>query len=157
MKHKEGIASKALRHGKRAGMKKIDSNNFGGKVIGVGIILLLSGGALLGLNRLWSSEVIAVIAKVLLVVGGCVLTGFAALLSVELKQDKKINSYYNVHKNRKVEIGNGKYECGACGNRGLRKESSHCTTCGCKFEGIEYRTPQEIIDSDTRHSTQTGG
>ena len=138
-------------------MKKINSVNYGGKIIGVGVVLLLLGGILLGLNKRWSNGAIAVIAVVLLTIGGFILVGFAWLLHVELKQDKKINSYYNVHKNRKVEIGNGKYECGACGNRGLRKESSHCTTCGCKFEGIEYRTPQEIIDSDTRHSTQTGG
>lgn len=87
---------------------------------------------------------ISVIANLFFVVGTGILICFVGLLLIEFRQDKRIDKYYSKHKNVKIELANGKWECGACGSRSICTDSTFCNMCGCKYEDIKDRTPQEI-------------
>ena len=68
------------------------------------------------------------------VIGGLILAVFACLLLIELRQDKKLNQFYREHRNMKIPLKDGKYECGACGNRNVGVNRTYCDVCGCWFE-----------------------
>lgn len=128
-------------------MKKINSINYGGKIIGTGLLIgLLIPGILLFINRFVKNSGITISAVILAVAGALIIIGFFVHLCVELKQDRKINQYYSEHKNVKMKLADGTYECGACGNRIVYKDSSVCNACGCRFETIGNKTPQEILN-----------
>lgn len=128
-------------------MKKINSIYYGGKIIGVGLLIgLLLPGILLLLNRGKDNMGINALAIILAAVGVLIISGFMIYLCVELKQDKKINQYYSKHKNVKIPLADGTYECGACGSRAVRADSVSCNVCGCRFEDIGNKTPQDILN-----------
>ena len=109
--------------------------------IGVPVVILW-------LNLFLESGLIVVLSKLLFRIGAGFLIGFAVLLLIEFRQDDKIDKYYSKHKNVKIELADGKYECGACGNRILSAGDVSCSVCGCNFiNGID-RTPQEILKGD---------
>lgn len=127
-------------------MKKINSINYGGKVIGVGLMsMLIVPGILQGLNTFFECYYISVIEKLLFVLGAAILICFVGLLLIEFRQDKRIDKYYSEHKNVKIKLANGKWECGACGSRSICTDSTFCNMCGCKYEDRKDRTPQEIL------------
>ena len=75
-------------------MKKINSINYGGKVIGVGLMsMLIVPGILQGLNTFFECCYISVIANFLFMAGTGILICFAGLLLIEFRQDKSV-SYY---------------------------------------------------------------
>lgn len=115
-------------------IKKINSIHYGGKVIGMGLtMMLLIPGILLWLNTFCECRITVILAKILFVIGGLLLGGFACLLFVELRQDNEIDKFFAKHKNVKIEIKKEQYECGVCGNRNIRKDSTYCGVCGCKY------------------------
>ena len=121
-------------------IKKINSINYGGKVIGIGLIfMLLISGLLLLFYKILVYEFLNIIAKVSFVIGLLILISFACLLMVELRQDKKLDQYYCKHRNIKIPIKAGKYECGACGNREVVKNSTCCGICGCRFGKMQIK------------------
>lgn len=127
-------------------MKKINSIDYGGKIIGIGLIIgLLLPGILALVNRYLENRGLTMLAIILAAVGALIIVGFFVHLCVELKQDKKINQYYSKHKNVKIRLADGAYECGACGSRGIRADSVSCNACGCRFEDIGDKTPQDIL------------
>ena len=118
-------------------IKKINSIDYGGKVIGIGLIfMLLISGLLLLLYRILVYEFLNIIAKVSFVIGLLILLFFSCLLMVELRQDKKLDQYYSKHRNIKIPIETGKYECGTWGNREVGKNNTCCDICGCRFGNI---------------------
>lgn len=128
-------------------MKKINSIDYGGKVIGIGLIIgLLIPGILLMFNRYLQNRGVTVLAIILVAVGVLIIVGFLIHLFIELKQDKKINQYYSEHKNVKIPLADGTYECGACGSRAIRADSVACNACGRRFENIGNKSPQDILD-----------
>lgn len=127
-------------------MKKINSINYGGKVIGTGLMSMLIVPAILQwLNTLFECYYISIIANLLFMVGAGILISFVGLLLIEFQQDKRIDKYYSRHKNIKIELANGKWECGVCGSRTICEGSTFCNMCGCKYEDRKDRTPQEIL------------
>lgn len=127
-------------------MKKINSINYGGKVIGVGLMsMLIVPSILQWLNTFFECYYISVIANFLFMVGAGILIFFAGLLLIEFQQDKRIDKYYSEHKNIKIELANGKWECGVCGSRAICAESTSCNVCGSKYEDREDKTPQDIL------------
>lgn len=130
-------------------MKKINSIDYGAKVIGIGLLLMLIlPGLLLGINIFLESTYVLFGALFLFLAGAAILIGFAVLLLIELRQDKKIDTYYSKHKNIRIRLANGKFECGACGSRNVSEDTAICNMCGCKFENWADRTPQEIINKN---------
>ncbi len=128
-------------------MKKINSIDYGGKIIGIGLIIgLLLPGILALVNRYLENRGLTMLAIILAAVGTMIIVGFFVHLCVELKQDKKINQYYSEHMNIKIKLADGTCECGACGSRGIRADSISCNACGCRFEDIRNKTPQDILD-----------
>lgn len=127
-------------------MKKINSINYGGKVIGIGLMsMLIIPGILLWLNTFFECSYISIIVKLLFVIGAGILICFWGILLIEFRQDKRIDKYYGKYKNVKIKLTNGKCECGVCGSRTICVDSTFCNVCGCKYEGREDRTPQEIL------------
>lgn len=128
-------------------MKKINSIDYGGKIIGIGLIIgLLLPGILALVNRYLENRGLTMLAIILAAVGALIILLFLIHLYVELKQDKKINKYYSEHKNIKIKLADGTCECSACGSRGIRADSVSCNVCGCRFEDIRNKTPQDILD-----------
>ena len=128
-------------------MKKINSIDYGGKIIGIALIIgFLLPGILVLVNRYLENRVFTMLAIILAVVGMLIILLFLIYLCVELKQDKKINKYYSEHKNIKIKLADGTYECGACGSRGIWADSVACNACGCRFENIGDKTPQDILN-----------
>lgn len=127
-------------------MKKINSINYGGKVIGIGLMsMLIIPGTLLWLNTLFECRYISIIVNLLFMIGAGILICFVGLLLIEFHQDKRIDKYYSEHKNVKIKLANGKCECSMCGSRTICVDSTFCNMCGCKYEDREDRTPQEIL------------
>lgn len=116
-------------------IKKINSIHYGDKVIGIGLVfMVLLPSLLLWMNGIFGYEFLKILAKGAFVIGGLILAVFACLLLIELRQDEKMNQYYSEHRNVKVPLKDGKYECGACGNRNVGADSTCCHICGCRFE-----------------------
>ena len=77
---------------------KINSIDYGGKVIGIGLIfMLLIPRLFLLFYKILVYEFLNIIAKVSFVIGLLILISFACLLMVELRQDKKLDQYYCKH------------------------------------------------------------
>lgn len=128
-------------------MKKINSIDYGAKVIGIGLLLMLIlPGLLLGINIFLESTYVLFGALFLFMAGAAILIGFSVVLLIEFGQDKKIDTYYSKHKNIKIPLGGGKFECGACGSRTISEETTICNMCGCRFENCEDKTPEEILN-----------
>lgn len=76
-------------------MKKINSINYGGKVIGIGLLfLVIIPVALFLLNVILKLHVIQVIQIISIVIGLMIEVAFFIHLGIELRQDRIINNYY---------------------------------------------------------------
>lgn len=132
-------------------MKKINSINYGGKIISVGLIIMfVIPGLLMLVNTILNYDAVLLISNLLFIIGAFILIFFTVHLFIELHQDKKIDKYYSKHRNVKIKLNNGKYECGVCGSRTIGSNDNFCNTCGCKYEHIEAKTPQEILTSSEK-------
>lgn len=130
-------------------MKKINSIDYGGKIIGAGLIFAFVVPILLWLlNWAIQSPIVIIVIKVSIALGALILLGFFVHLAVEFHQDRKIDHYYSTHRNIKIMIKDGSYECGACGNRTVKENDIHCLVCGVHFADCEDKTPQEIIKTE---------
>ncbi|MBQ7944781.1 MAG: hypothetical protein IJ326_12050 [Lachnospiraceae bacterium] len=93
-------------------MKKINSIDYGGKVIGIGCIFALGIPIiLLMINQVVALKLISILIIASVAIGGIILAGFFIHLAIELRQDKKIDAYYSRHKNIKLKISDTYYEC----------------------------------------------
>ncbi len=127
-------------------MKKINSINYGGKIITIGLIFMfVIPGMLMFINTMLKYDAILLILKLSFTIGAFILICFTVHLFIELYQDKKIDKYYSKHRNVKIKLNDGKYECGACGSRSIGLNDNFCNTCGCKYEHVEDKKPQEIL------------
>ncbi len=137
-------------------MKKINSINYGGKVIGVGLIIMfVIPGMLMLINTILKHEAIWLISRVSFIIGAFILICFTMHLFIELYQDKKIEKYYSKHRKVKIKLNDGKYECGACGSRNISSNDTFCNTCGCRYELTEDKKPQEILNDSEKESHAT--
>ena len=93
-------------------MKKINSINWGGKVLGLIVFL----DAILPISA------------------------FLVLL-LELYQDKKIDQYYCLHRKGKKPLSNDSYECEQCGNREIKEADTYCKICHTHFENDQDKPP----------------
>ena len=119
-------------------MKKINSIHYGSRVIAVGLIfLVLFPLAFWGVNQWLQNEALITAAYVSLIFGATIEIFFFVYLFIESKQDKMINEDYLRHRNMKIPLPDGKYECGNCGNRNVRASDSGCVACGITFEEEE--------------------
>lgn len=126
-------------------MKKINSINYGGKILlAGGILVILLPAALWLISCIWRNNVIMLVMKISF--GMLILLLFFIHLSSEFNQDRKINKYYITHQNMKIMVSKGKYECSACGNRQIFRTDTFCRICGVHFEKCKDKTPQEILN-----------
>lgn len=115
-------------------MKKINSIDYGGKVIAIGMILLIPVPLLLyGIEKMIKMEKIKYIFYGSIAIGTIVEVVFFIVLMIELKQDRRIDKYYQNHKNVKLKINDNSYECSCCGNRKIKISDMECNICGIKF------------------------
>lgn len=127
-------------------MKKINSINYGGKVLGLGCFLAFVIPAAGWLGTLaWNSKFLHFVSIISGMIGIVILVLFFIHLMIELHQDRKIDRYYSSCMNRKLLLTDGHYECSSCGNRKLNKSDEYCPICGEKFSSIDL-SPQEILD-----------
>lgn len=84
-----------MSHETRYIVKKINSINYGGRVIGTGLVFLtiLPIGLYL-INKVINSDVILIIQIISIAVGLIIEFVFGCILVIELRQDKIINDYY---------------------------------------------------------------
>lgn len=116
-------------------MKKINSNKYGGTVIGVGLILACAVPAIIYLIlQIYRVEFLVLILWISLSMGILILLLFAIWLLIELLQDKYLNQYYLKRRNEKLKSRHGNYECQACGNRNVKEADKNCSVCGLKFK-----------------------
>lgn len=116
-------------------MKKINSIGYGGRIIGLGLVLLaviplilkLAVGAI-------ENQLIPLISKISFTMGVVVLLGFSVLLVIELRQDKRLNKHYQSKMNERRALPNNLFECAACGNRQIRPQDTGCPVCGTRFK-----------------------
>ena len=73
-------------------MKKINSINYAGKIISIGLIIMfVVPGMLMLINTILDYEAILLILRLLFIIGALVLICFTVHLFIELHQDKKID------------------------------------------------------------------
>lgn len=76
-------------------MKKINSIDYGGRIIGIGSVFLFAiPVALHYLNIMLCSKAISIISCTSVIIGALIEIGFFILLFIELWQDRIIDSYY---------------------------------------------------------------
>ncbi len=116
-------------------MKKINSNGYGHKILGWAALFLI--GVPLFLCALEHALPVALRGWIdlSLAVGLMITAFFILLLSVEFYQDRKIDRGYAAIRKEKMPLGNGQYECQACGNRQLTHADNACGICGTTFAG----------------------
>lgn len=132
-------------------MKKINSINYGGKIISVSLIIMfVIPGMLMLINAVLNYDAILLISRLSFIIGVFILICFTVHLFIELHQDKKIDKYYSKHRNVKIKLNDSKYECGACGSRNIGSNDNFCNTCGCKYEHAEDKKPQEILNGSEK-------
>ncbi len=132
-------------------MKKINSINYGGKIISIGLIIMfVVPGMLMLINTILDYDAIWLILRLLFIIGALILICFIVHLFIELHQDKKIDKYYSKHRNVKIILNDGKCECGACGSRNIGPNDEFCNTCGCKYGHAEDKKPQEILNGSEK-------
>lgn len=128
-------------------MKKINSIHYGSYVIIIGLIFLVPIPAIFFIvNKFLLSKLVNYLFYVSIIVGGIIEILFFVYLTIELSQDKKIEKYCKSHNKVKINLNNGKYECGLCGNHNVRKSDSQCNVCGIKFESYKFKTSQDILN-----------
>ncbi len=116
-------------------MKKINSIGYGPKILGAGGGLLALGGGLLGLWAWLGLPWLKTTGVCALAGGGLALLGLAALLAVELRQDKNIDRHYQSTLRRQVmTTKGGRAECQNCGAALADKSAKRCPICGTLFE-----------------------
>lgn len=113
-------------------MKKINSIGYGVKVISIGILCTFIIPIILYIVP-FQWDLLKLLCKISFLVGILVLSLFFIWLKIELHQDKKINEYFKNNKNKKLSIGDGKFECQACGNRQVKLIDKRCSVCGIRF------------------------
>lgn len=113
-------------------MKKINSIGYGAKVIFSGILFAVLIPIII-LIVPYKCSLLCSFSKISFWSGILILILFFIWLKIELYQDKKMNDYYEKNKNRKLSIGDGKFECQACGNRQVKFEDARCSVCGIEF------------------------
>lgn len=127
-------------------MKKINSTRYGGRIIGCGLIFLVAVPFILYfLQTQFKIIFLSYLIGISIVIGIIIECFVAVILIVEFHQDKKIGQYCNAHKNIKVKLKDGRYECLNCGNLAVKKEDSECSLCGVKFKKGEIKTVGEIL------------
>ncbi|MCL1796064.1 MAG: hypothetical protein FWG37_04135 [Clostridia bacterium] len=114
-------------------MRKINSNGYAGRVILVGLSLIVLGLVLRAMRKRSILPMPLLVVYAPLAIGSVVLLGFGVLLGVELWQDKRLNRYYLGRKRTRIVLENGQYECQSCGYRDTRNMENACPACGAKF------------------------
>jgi len=115
-------------------MKKIHSNRYCHKIIGLaGLLLAVIPFPFYVLHTVFHAIFFTVLMYISLITGFLVLIFLIVLLGIEFHQDKKIDLQYNILKKTKISLGNGFYECQLCGNRQVKKTDENCGICGVKF------------------------
>lgn len=116
-------------------MKKINSIGYADKIIGLATLFLILIPLLLYLaHSFFELSILLLLLKVSLGIGGVIIIFLTILLVIELRQDKKINKYYEDNKNIKIPLEDGLYECQSCGYRQVRHEHKSCSVCGVCFK-----------------------
>lgn len=117
--------------------KKINSIGYGGKILSFALaFILVIPGIIKLLMFNYKSVILVICAKVSLGIGAIIILIFMVLLAIEFYQDKKLNLYYKAHKNIKLTLGKGRYECQSCGNRIIKAEDKNCCICGIWFNDM---------------------
>lgn len=115
-------------------MKKINSIGYAHKIIGLlGLFLVIIPLCLYILNFLFNTTLFTVPIYISFIIGFLILLFFIILLSVEFKQDKKIDRKYITVKKTKIKLVNGLYECQSCGSRKVSITDKNCSICGTTF------------------------
>lgn len=129
-------------------MKKINSISYGGKTIGCGLIFLMLIPLLsFLLQKLFHCMVLFCVIRISIALGLAIECIFAIVLLVEFCQDKKVDRYCQCHRNVKVKLSEGRYECENCGNLSVKEQDHECSVCGVKFGKDEVKTADEIVNS----------
>ncbi len=116
-------------------MKKINSIGYGHIiVILIGIFLVAVPLCAFVLLRITHLATFRVILNLSLAAGGLIAVFLAALLAVELAQDRRIARYHASHRNRALPLSDGRYECQHCGSTAVRRGDKACAVCGIRFE-----------------------
>ncbi len=115
-------------------MKKINSNGYAHKIIGVAALFLIGVPFCLYIVGLLFTKVFTPVIYVSLAIGLLIILFFAVLLSIEFCQDKKIDREYANIRKKKLLLEKGGYECQSCGNRQVTSTDKRCGICGMVFE-----------------------
>lgn len=127
-------------------MKKVNSIFYGSYIIGLGLLFLIPIPLLLYFTkRYFYSIFLSYAIGASIVIGTIVECAFGILLIIELHQDEKIQKYCQNHRNIKIKLEEGKYECQNCGNRMVKEQDEECSICGIKYVENEIKTIQEIL------------
>lgn len=108
---------------------KINSNSYAPRVIAAGLGLVAIGALL----SCFPQRLPSILPAVFFALGAAVLAGFGLLLAVELIQDFIIARRYPNQRLCKLPLGNGDWECQACGSRSAGEKDTHCRACGIRF------------------------
>lgn len=119
-------------------MKKINSINFGAKMILTGLIFLIPLTLIFKiLENITKNTLFFYIKGISFAIGIIIEVVFAIILIIELNQDRRINKNIPKTKNIKLQISKDRFECNNCGNRNLTKSATECNVCGIKFKNKE--------------------
>ncbi len=114
-------------------MKKINSNSYGHKVIGLAALFLVPIPLCFYFLGLLFEKVFMAWIYLSLAAGLFILLSFSVWLTIEFHQDRMIEQKYADIRKTKMLLENGVYECQSCGNRNIIITDNRCSICGVVF------------------------
>lgn len=119
-------------------MKKINSIGYGHKIIGsTSVFLVIIPAASHLISTFTNKAAFLLLSRISFVLGSLILIFLFGLLTIELRQDKRVNKYFESNKIIKLALQNGLYECQSCGSRQVKLEHKNCYDCGVYFKNWE--------------------
>lgn len=123
-------------------MKKINSINISIQILNIILIFMVIIPLIgLGFKQMGFVKTGSNIIVVSLIIGTVIFVISFVLLMLELRQDYKLDQYFTKHRNLKIKLSTGKYECQNCGNKQVYADDVLCSVCGIHFEEYHDRPP----------------
>ncbi|RCX21341.1 hypothetical protein DFP94_10287 [Fontibacillus phaseoli] len=116
-------------------MKKINSINYGHKILRSAIICLIIVPSISHFLWKMTNQIqFQLTTKISLIMGVIILLFLFVLLKIELYQDKKMDEYYRANSHSRLSLKNGLFECQTCGNNQVKPGQKNCIVCGTNFK-----------------------
>jgi hypothetical protein len=100
----------------------------------IGLFAVAIPAVLYGILLFWKQPEVSLFLRSMLetsfTIGAVLFVILAGLIAVEQVQDHSFDLRYRKHRDRKLPLANGNFECQYCGNQQVKEKDKTCRVCG---------------------------